>query len=241
MAGGVRAVLGKNVAHRRRGERACEDFGDAVDLVAGFPGRRRRPHHVIWTPRRPVGRAARSSRRSVRELPLAVPGTTAAPLAGARSGLAGAADRPGPMRASERRARSTCRATDAARSPRFVPGPLNEIPDTLCSVPVTRCRCKRSMHVQECTCRWSCTCNPTPGSDDRHQHPLTTLTTARRRPTYSCEMSDQLPEERALDIDALTAATRPDAREPGAPAETLSRRLRLPAPTPHPTRSKMAR
>jgi hypothetical protein len=68
-----------------------------VDLVARLPGHRSRSHHAspgVWSP---VGDAVHLHRRPVRELPLAVPRNTVAPLAGRRSVLTGAADRPGPL------------------------------------------------------------------------------------------------------------------------------------------------
>jgi hypothetical protein len=37
--------------------------------------------------------------------------------------------------------------------------PFGETSDTLCSVPVTRCRCKRQLHVQLQTYGVHCTCN----------------------------------------------------------------------------------
>ncbi len=112
VAGGVRAVLGNDVAHRRRGGCGCEDLGDAVDLVARLPGHGRGPHQASRRSDRPASPAACLPRRPARECPtLAVPRSTIAPLASARSVLIGAADRPDPIKATKRRARNARRAT----------------------------------------------------------------------------------------------------------------------------------
>jgi pimeloyl-ACP methyl ester carboxylesterase len=150
--GGVRAVLGEDVAHRRRGQGGCEDLGDAVDLVARLARNARRLHHVTRTSHGPGGRAARSTRRPGGELPLADPGNTGAPLAGARSVLTGAADaraRCGP-RSDE--SGTLVGRPNAAHSPQMRPAhPM--MPGTESSVPVTRCRCKSFLRVYGCTCR----------------------------------------------------------------------------------------
>jgi hypothetical protein len=45
--------------------------------------------------------------------------------------------------------------------------PFGETSDTLCSVPVTRCRCKRQLHVQLQTYGVHCTCNVQQGGATR--------------------------------------------------------------------------
>jgi hypothetical protein len=148
VAAGVRTVLGKDVAHRRRGECGCEDLGDAVDLVARLPGHGRGPHQPSCRSDRPASRAGCLPRRPARECPtLAVPRSTVAPLASARSVLIGAADRPDPIKATKRRARNAPRATVGSPVHPRCAGSCRVTPDTQCSVPVTRCRCKPPMHV----------------------------------------------------------------------------------------------
>jgi hypothetical protein len=118
-----------------------------VDLVARFPGHRTRSHHASRWLQRPVGRAGRVPRRPARELPLAVPRNTAAPLAGWRSVLTVPST-----------ARASCRPR-AANPERSCGGPRRPFPWAVAGLPCVRlrtqravCRSRAADATRECTC-----------------------------------------------------------------------------------------